>query len=69
MSIDSDTTIELLTVFDVAKLLKISQTGVYRLKERRLVPFSKVMGKILFEKRDILAYLRKNRTESIDSYT
>jgi len=56
---------ELLTPDELAEMLKISKAGVYRLMERRLIPFAKVMGSIRFDKEDILKYLEQNKVESI----
>ena len=58
-------TIELLTITDVAKLLKISQTSVRRLQQGRHLPFTKVGGSIRFAKDDILDYLKKGRVEAL----
>ena len=65
MPIDSNSTIELLTVIEVAILLNISESGVRRLVDKRLIPFFKVIGSIRFDKRDVLSYLQDNRIESI----
>lgn len=56
---------ELLTISEVAALLKISPTGVRRLQQSRQIPFIKVGGSIRFLKSDIFAYLQKMRVESI----
>lgn len=66
-SANSSPTIELLTIADVAELLKISKAGVRRLQHGRHIPFHKVGGSVRFTKSDIMSYLRKNRVESIDS--
>ena len=65
----SNPTIELLTPDEVARMLKISKAGVYRLIEKRLVPFSKVMGSIRFDRKDIMSYLKNNRVETVDLHT
>jgi excisionase family DNA binding protein len=65
-SADSEPTIELLTVAEVAQVLKISISGVRRLQERRLIPFFKIGGGIRFATSDILSYLQKQRVEAID---
>lgn len=67
MPINSKHTIELLTPDEVAKILKISKAGIYRLIDKRLIPFSKVMGSIRFEKNDVFSYLKNNRVESVGS--
>ena len=65
MLTNSSLTIELLTPDELAHMLKISKAGVYRLIERRLIRFTKVMGSIRFEKNDVLSYLQNNRVESV----
>jgi len=56
----------LLTLSEVAGLLKISATGVRRLQQQRHIPFLKVGGSIRFLKEDIISYLRKRRIEVIE---
>lgn len=63
---DSEPAIELLTVPEVAALLKISISGVRRLQERRFIPFFKVGGSVRFTKSDILSYLQKQRVEAVE---
>ncbi len=60
MEIDS-----LLTIKDVAMLLKISATSVRRLQQGRHLPFIKVGGSIRFDQRDVIEYLKKARVDSI----
>lgn len=57
--------IELLTIPETAKLLKISTTGVRRLQQSRSIPFIKVGGSIRFSRHDLLSYLVKMRVEPI----
>ena len=64
MSSGPNSTIELLTITEVAELLKISAMGVRRLQQARRLPFIKVGGSIRFFKRDIIVYLEKQRVES-----
>jgi excisionase family DNA binding protein len=66
MSIES-TTVELLTIPEVAAMLKVSKTSVRRLQQDRLVPFLKVGRSVRFAKSDILSYLAKHRVEAIGS--
>jgi excisionase family DNA binding protein len=66
MSIDFGSEIELLTLSEVAKLLKISARGVRRLQQRRKIPFVKVGGVVRFVKNDVRTYLLHNRVEPID---
>ena len=65
MSIENDPALELLTIPEVATLLKLSVPGVRRLQQRRLIPFFKVGGRIRFARNDIVAYLHKRRVLSI----
>jgi excisionase family DNA binding protein len=66
MSADSDRSVELLTIIEVAELLTISVSGVRRLQQARHLPFIKVGGSVRFSKSDVLSYLEKRRVESID---
>lgn len=59
MSVDL-TTIEFLTTEQLAKLLGISKTSVYRLIGNRLISFYKLGHNIRFKKADVLEYLEKN---------
>ena len=54
-----DTSIELLTIKEVAQLLKVSPVSVRRLQYGRHVPFIKVGGSVRFNRRDIVEYLKK----------
>jgi excisionase family DNA binding protein len=67
MSADPTSTIKLLTVAEVADLLKISASGVRRLQQTRHLPFIKVGGSVRFSRDDILSYLEKRRVEVVDA--
>jgi len=58
-------TIELLTPDELARMLKISKPGVYRLIAKRKIRFYKVMGSLRFNKNDILSYLDQNRVDLV----
>jgi len=60
--------IELLTIKDVAKLLKVSEMSVRRLQQGRHLPFIKVGGSIRFSESDIVEYLKKQRIDAIDRF-
>ncbi len=62
---DSLSEIGLLTILDVAELLKVSVTGVRRLQQKRDIPFIKVGGSIRFSRNDIQSYLIAQRVEPI----
>jgi excisionase family DNA binding protein len=66
MSIDCDSPIDLLTIREAAKLLKLSVSGVRRLQRQRRIPFIKLGGSIRFDRRDLAKLLNKNRVRSID---
>ncbi len=57
--------IELLTIREVAELLKVSLSSVRRLQQGRHLPFIKVGGSVRFAKSDIVEYLQNGRTEAI----
>jgi len=65
MPIGNYPTIELITPNELARLLKISKAGVYRLVDKRQIPFHKVMGSLRFSTRDIQGFLLNNRIEPI----
>jgi excisionase family DNA binding protein len=68
MSIDADPSLGLLTIIEVAKLLRISVSSVRRLQQRRQIPFVKIGGCIRFSKDDLSAYLATRRVQSIDQH-
>jgi excisionase family DNA binding protein len=59
--------IELLTTSEVAKLLRISVSGVRRLQAAQQIPFLKVGGSVRFARNDIMSYLKKRRVEALGS--
>ena len=65
MSIDPDPLLGLLTISDVAKLLKVSVSTVRRLQQNRKIPFIKVGGSVRFVGSDVAAYLERQRVSSI----
>ncbi|MBH5396328.1 helix-turn-helix domain-containing protein [Bradyrhizobium sp. CNPSo 4010] len=66
MSADFDPTIDLLTVAEVAELLKLSVPSMRRMQQRQLIPFIKVGGSVRFTRSDIVSYLVKRRVKTID---
>ena len=65
MPINSSAIAALLTIPEVAELLRISVPSVRRLQQLRLIPFFKVGNGIRFIRNDIMTYLEKNRVEAI----
>ncbi len=59
---------ELLDVNELAELLKVSRTSVYRLIERRELPFLKLQRVIRFRRSDVDEYLDRCRVASRDEY-
>lgn len=54
-----------LTPDDMATLFSISRKTVYRLVDRRLVPFHKIGGVLRFRKEDIEEYLNSTRIDPV----
>jgi len=65
MTTDQNPAVELLTPDELAKMLKISKTSVYRLITQRKIRFCKVGGSIRFDKKDVISYLQKNQIDII----
>jgi len=65
MRADPNTTTELFTPDELAQMLKISRSSVYRLVEQRQIPFYKVRRSLRFKQSDISAYLEQSRVGSV----
>lgn len=65
MSVDSIPELDLLTIPEVADLLKVSIPTVRRLQGQHLIPFIKVGGSVRFIRGDVVAYVQQERVESI----
>lgn len=57
---------DLLTVKELDSLLRISATSVYRLVERRLLPFYRLPRGLRFNRKDVESYLNNCRVESVE---
>ena len=55
----------LLTVDEVAALLRVSKTSVYRLVEHRVLPFYRLPGSLRFAEEDVQAYLAARRVAAM----
>ncbi|HBA36831.1 TPA: hypothetical protein DCZ15_03075 [Candidatus Falkowbacteria bacterium] len=64
MLIDLNTT-EFLTTEQLAELLSLSKTSIYRLISHRLIPFYKLGHNVRFKRADVLEYLERNCIRSI----
>jgi excisionase family DNA binding protein len=56
----------LLTVTDVAELLRLTKKGVYAMVEARRIPFIRVSNRLRFRRSDVLGWLEKNRVPSLE---
>ncbi len=56
---------KLITPDDLADILQISRPTVYRLIEKRAIPFYKVGGSVRFCQQDIQDYLNKSLVNEI----
>ena len=65
MPTGNDSIGELITPNELAQLLKISKAGVYRLVDKRQIPFHKVMGSLRLNRIDVEQFLLNNRIEPI----
>ncbi|MBU0732127.1 helix-turn-helix domain-containing protein [Patescibacteria group bacterium] len=54
----------LLTVSQVAKLLNLSKTTIYRLVETRQIPHYRISGSLRFSRKEIEEYLRQESYRS-----
>lgn len=57
---------ELMNVKQAAAFLTISGPTMRRLQQERFVPFIKVGGSVRFLKRDLRAFINKERTDAIE---
>lgn len=57
---------QLLTVEELGAYLKISKSSVYRMIERRLIPFFKIRSGLRFDIVDVEKYLLSCRTEAMN---
>ena len=64
---DPDSLPSLLTLKEVAAFLQLSKTSVYRLVERRELPFCRVGRSLRFTRKDLEAYLGARRVGSTPS--
>jgi len=65
MNTSSNTIPKLLTPDELAEFLQISKTSVYRMVDKRLIPFYKIKGNLRFERDDVLDYLKSSRIEPV----
>lgn len=61
----NDTTKEFLTVKDLALLLGLSKTSIYRLLIARDIPFTRIGRNIRFSRAEMTDYLERNTVKEI----
>lgn len=59
------TTNNFITPEELAKIFKISKSSIYRLIDKRQIPFFKIGGKLRFSQSDVNDYLENVRIEQI----
>lgn len=57
---------ELITVPELASLLRISPKTVYGMIERRAIPCVRVLNRVRFRRDDVLALLHENRVPALE---
>lgn len=55
----------MITLPELAELLRVSQTTIYRMTEGRKIRFYKIKGSIRFKQEDVLTYMKNNCYEPI----
>ncbi len=56
----------LLTVNEVALLLRLTPKGIYSLIENRRIPFIKISNRVRFLQADVISWLQKNRVPALE---
>ncbi|MBI4457854.1 helix-turn-helix domain-containing protein [Candidatus Uhrbacteria bacterium] len=56
----------LLTVKQLAALLTVSTTSIYRLVEHREIPFFRLPHGLRFDEADVSEFLKQRRVEAVD---
>ncbi len=57
---------ELLTVDEVAELLRLTKKGVYSMVEARRIPHFKVSNRVRFARADVVRWLEENRVPALE---
>lgn len=55
----------LLTIKEVSNILKISESTLYRWVHKKVIPFVKIGGKLLFDEDEIQKYIKKNSVSNL----
>lgn len=62
----NDADLEFLNLKEVAVILRVAPISVYRLIAKRTIPVYRACRKVLFKKKDVIAYLEHHRKEPLD---
>ena len=54
---------EILTKKEAAEFLRISIATINRLMKKRKIPFSKINGKVLFQRKDLIDCLERKKVK------
>jgi excisionase family DNA binding protein len=57
--------LSLLTPDEAAEVLRLSKASIYRLVERRMIPFHRVSGSLRFSRKDLEEYVLRGRVEPV----
>lgn len=63
----TDSPHEFLNVQELADLLRLSVSAIYRLVARRLIPYHHLPRGLRFHRKDVAAYLERCRVESVST--
>ena len=66
MSSGSPSIEPLLTVQEVAEILRLTTKGIYSMVESRRIPFIKVSNRVRFQRADVLRWLQENRVPVLE---
>ena len=55
----------LLTPREAADMLRLSKASIYRLVEKREIPFHRVSGSLRFSQKDLEEYVSRGRVEAV----
>jgi len=55
----------LITPDELASILRMSKSSIYRIIEKREIPFYKISGSLRFKESDIESYINSSRIESM----
>lgn len=56
---------DLLTVDEVAAMLRLTPKGIYAMVSARRIPFIKISSRVRFLRSDIVAWVHENRVPSL----